>query len=117
MPLKVPGESSPSPFGAGMALSDTDLMMALATMKSLGRIPTFDERFRGQDPASLPMDVRQDGKEVVGVGKDQLRQMKQDKLNPGTADKGLKLDLPGTKDNPRSLESLGVYRAQTAKDM
>jgi len=32
------------------APSETDLMMALATMKELGRIPTFDERFRGTEP-------------------------------------------------------------------
>src|SRR6266481_883629 len=30
--------------------SETDLFMALATMKELGRIPTFDERFRGTEP-------------------------------------------------------------------
>ena len=49
--------------------SETDLMMALATMKELGRIPTFDERFRGQDRLGLPIDVSAKGGPVFGQSK------------------------------------------------
>ena len=50
--------------------TETDLFMALATMKELGRIPTFDERFRGQDhPLGLPLDVSAKGGPVFGQAK------------------------------------------------
>ena len=49
--------------------TETDLMMALATMKELGRIPTFDERFRGQDRLGLPIDVSAKGGPVFGQAK------------------------------------------------
>ena len=51
--------------------SEQDLYMALAIMHEKGRVktPTFDERFRGQDPASLPIDVQQRGGPVVGQPK------------------------------------------------
>jgi hypothetical protein len=58
--------------------SETDLMMALATMKELGRIPTFDERFRGQDLSSLPMDVRSKGGPVFGQGKNKAEPIPSD---------------------------------------
>jgi len=46
--------------------TETDLFMALATMKELGRLPTFDERFRGQDLSALPLDVSAKGGPVYG---------------------------------------------------
>jgi len=99
MPLKVPGSPDmPIPFAPSAKLSDTDLLMALATMKKLDRIPTFDERFRGEDPAYLPMDVGQSGRPVRGIGKEDIRALKQDWINKGTADQGRKMDLPGTAD-------------------
>lgn len=64
MPIKVPGEANARSGAEGP--SEVDLLMALATMHQLGRIPTFNERFRGQDPSSLPLDVRQEGPQVEG---------------------------------------------------
>jgi hypothetical protein len=107
MPLKVPGGQAnmPIPLMKGEQPSEVDYAMALATMKRLDRIPTFDERFRGQDPASLPVDVRQKGQAVRGIGKEDLRAMKQNWINKGTADQGRKMDLPGTEDQMPNLGS------------
>lgn len=58
MPIKVPRSSAPRLAAEGP--SDTDLMMALATMDKLGRLPSglmdptpFDLRFRGMEPDFL----------------------------------------------------------------
>lgn len=68
MPLTVPGRKDQSRQPAKP--SEIDYMMALGVMHNLGRIPTFDERFRGQDPSSLPIDVGQVGKPIVGRPKE-----------------------------------------------
>lgn len=100
MPIPVPSAKP----------SETDMMMALATMHSLGRIPapTFDERFRGQDPASLPIDVSAKGGPVRGIGKEELRGLKQEWINKGTADQGREADLPGT-DDPMPNFNFGAH--------
>ena len=47
MPITVPRGPAPA---SREGPSDTDLLMAMATMERLGRLPTFDERFRGHVP-------------------------------------------------------------------
>lgn len=66
MPLKVPGSNVVPMEGSGP--SQVDLWMALATMKQLNRIPTFDERFAGQGPG-LPIDAQAKGGPVYGIQK------------------------------------------------
>ena len=51
MPITVPRGPAPA---SREGPSDTDLLMAMATMERLGRLPTFDERFRG-GPENLPL--------------------------------------------------------------
>lgn len=70
MPLTVPGKRQDRLPQGVTPPSETDMLMALAVMKDHGRIPTFDERFRGQDSSSLPLDVQQKGKPVYGIVKD-----------------------------------------------
>lgn len=72
MPLTVPGKRQDRLPAGITPPSETDMLMALAVMKDLGRVPTFDERFRGQDPSSLPIDVQQQGQPVYGQPKDNL---------------------------------------------
>jgi hypothetical protein len=79
--------------------SDTDLMMALATMKELGRIPSFDERFRGQDASTLPIDARSKGKPVYGQVKNKAEPIPSDEgsvmIEPSWAKRGASVGVIG----------------------
>ncbi len=55
MPLRVP-DSNIAPI-TGSKPTETDLLMALAVMHEHGRIPTFDERFRGEAPFSQRLEA------------------------------------------------------------